>query len=237
MSGLEIAAAGAQAAGTLLGAYGEYSSGMDQAAAIDASRPYDIINATNKAQGLKYAADTSLAGAQRQAQARAQDKELVLSKSRAQAAAGGGGSDTSVINQEALIEQQGEWNKAVQLFGGFDEFNQLNNASQNALLEGVNTYNAKGVQASRMRSASKLQAAGTLLQGAGSAMDRYNRTRLPTFDKEISLSEARLRGAAVEAEYSRRELERENARFRRRSSRAPWGLGGGRYSSIYDWED
>ena len=64
---------------------------MDEAAAIDASRPYDLINAANRATGLKYAADTALAGAQRQAQARAQDKNLLLSKSRAVAAAGGGG--------------------------------------------------------------------------------------------------------------------------------------------------
>ena len=237
MSGLEIAAAGAQAAGTLLGAYGEYSSGMKEAAAVDASRPYDIINSINRAQGLKYSADTSLAGAQRQAQGSVIDKNLALSKSRAIAAASGGGSDTSVINQDALIERQGAFYKALEMFGGLDEFNQLNNASQNALLEGVNTYNAKGVAASRARSAARMQAVGTLLQGGGSALDRYNRIQRPTFDKEVSLSEASLRGAAVEEEYSRRELERENARFRRRSSRAPWGLGGGRYSSIYDWED
>ena len=88
MSGLEITATGLGAAGTLLGGYGEYKSGMDTAAAIDASRPYDLINSANKAQGLRYAADTSLAGAQRQALARAQDKNLLLSKSRAMSAAG-----------------------------------------------------------------------------------------------------------------------------------------------------
>ena len=99
---------GIGAAGTLLGGYGEYRSGMDQAAAIDASRPYDLINAANKSTGLKYAADTALAGAQRQAMGRAQDKNLALSRSRAVAAASGGGAtDTSVINQEALIERQG----------------------------------------------------------------------------------------------------------------------------------
>ena len=65
------------------------------------------------------------------------------------------------------------------MFGGLDEFNQLNNASQNALLEGVNTYNAKGVQASRARSAARMQAVGTLLQGGGSALDRYNRIPAP----------------------------------------------------------
>lgn len=180
MSGLEPLVLGSMAAstgGTLLGAYGEYKSGMDEAAAVDASRPYDIINAANRAQGLKYAGDTALAGSQRQALARAQDKELLLSKSRAMAAAGGGATDTSVINNEALIERQGEFNKAMELFGGQEAFNQANYEAQNALLEGVNTYNAKGVQASRARSAAKMQALGTLLQGGASTLDRFGRTK------------------------------------------------------------
>lgn len=177
MSGLELAAAGAGAAGTLLGGYGEYRSGMDSAAAIDASRPYDLINAANRAQELRYGADTALAGAQRQAMARTQEKDLLLSKSRALAAAGGGATDTSVINQEALIERQGEFNKAMEMFGGLEASNQLNTEAQNALLEGVNRYNAKGVQASRMRSASRLQAVGTILQGGATAVDRFGRTK------------------------------------------------------------
>ena len=74
---------GIGAAGTLLGGYGEYRSGMDQAAAIDASRPYDLINAANRATGLKYGADTALAGAQRQAQARVRDKNLAAVEARA----------------------------------------------------------------------------------------------------------------------------------------------------------
>lgn len=236
MSGLELAVAGAGVPGTLLGGYGEYRSGMDSAAAIDASRPYDLINAANRAQELRYGADTALAGAQRQAMARTQDKNLALSKSRALAAAGGGATDTSVINQQALIEQQGVFNAALEMFGGLEASNQLNTEAQNALLEGVNRYNAKGVQASRMRSASRLQAAGTFLQGAGSALDRYNnnRTRFPSFDKELALAEARRSGAEVLAEYAHRDLERENARLRRRSSRSLRGLGG---PSILDWED
>lgn len=178
MSGLEAAMAGVSAAGTLLGGYGEYRSGMDTAAAIDASRPYDLINAANKATGLRYAADTALAGSQRQAMGRAQDKKLALSKSRAVAAAGGGGADdTTVINQEALIERQGEFYKALEMFGGLEQSNQANYEANNALLEGVNIYNAKGVQASRTRSAARMQAAGTLLQAGGSALDRYSKAK------------------------------------------------------------
>ena len=78
--------------------------------------------------------------------ARAQDKNLAA----VEVAGACGGwwrrrDDTSVINQEALIERQGEFYKALEMFGGLEEFNQLNYESQNALLEGVNTYNAKGV--------------------------------------------------------------------------------------------
>jgi hypothetical protein len=51
MSGIEAAMAGVSAAGTLLGGYGEYRAGMNEAAAVDASRPYDIINAANRSQG------------------------------------------------------------------------------------------------------------------------------------------------------------------------------------------
>ncbi len=170
---------GVGAAGTILGGYGEYRSGMDQTAAIDASRPYDLINAANRATGLRYGADTALAGAQRQAQAQSTEKNLLLSRSRAVAAAEGGGADTSVINQQALIERQGEFDQAMEMFGGQEQANQLNYESQNALLEGVNTYNAKGVQASRARSAARMQALGTLLQGGAGGLKTYGKLRYP----------------------------------------------------------
>jgi hypothetical protein len=217
MSGIEAAMAGVSAAGTLLGGYGEYRSGMESAAALDASRPYDLINAANRSQGLKYAADTALAGAQRQAIARTQDKNLALSRSRAVAAAdGGGASDTTVVNQEALIERQGEFYKALEMFGGLDAANQLNYESQNALLEGVNRYNAKGVQASRMRSASRLQAVGTLLSSAGEGLYRHRR-RLPfgPSDRDVAIAEGYRDAAKVRADYAERELERQNEWLRR----------------------
>ena len=85
----------------------------------------------------------------------------------------------AVINQEALIERQGEFYKALEMFGGLEQFNQLNYESQNALLEGVNTYNAKGVQASRARSAARMQALGTILQGGSEGLKLYGRLRYP----------------------------------------------------------
>ncbi|WP_018405924.1 hypothetical protein [Methylocystis rosea] len=214
MSGIEAAMAGVSAAGTLLGGYGEYRSGMDSAAALDASRPYDIINAANKSQGLKYAADTALAGSQRQALAKAQDKDLLLSKSRALAAASGGGAnDTTVINQEALIERQGEFYKALEMFGGLEQSNQLNYESQNALLQGVNTYNAKGVAVSRARSAARMQAAGTLLSSAGAGLYKYRRS-LPfgPSDTDVAIAEGYRDAAKVRADYAASALRRRSGR-------------------------
>ncbi len=175
---------GMGAAGTLLGGYGEYRSGMDSAAALDAERPYDLINAAYRSQGLKYSADTALAGAQRQAQAQTTEKNLLLSRSRAVAAAGGGeANDTTVVNQEALIEQLGAFDKAMTLFPAQEDFNQLNYESGNALLEGVNAYNAMGYQANKLRRASKMQAVGTLLQGGSEGLKLYGKLRYPDYPK------------------------------------------------------
>jgi hypothetical protein len=210
MSGIEAAMAGVSAVGTLLGGLGEFRDGMQQAAAVDASRFSDVLNAANRAQELRYGADTALAGAQRQAMARTQDKELLVSKSRALAAAGGGGTtDTSIVNNEAMIERQGEFNKALEMFGGLEASNQLNTEAQNALLEGVNRYNAKGVQASRMRSATRLQAVGTLLSSASAGLYRHRR-RLPfgPSDTDVAIAEGYRDAAKVRADYAQRELER-----------------------------
>ena len=99
---------------------------MDQAAAIDASRPYDLINAANRATGSEIWSGHSACWCAATGAGARTGQELALSKSRAVAAAGGGGSDTSVINQEALIERQGAFYKALEMFGGLEEFNQLN---------------------------------------------------------------------------------------------------------------
>ncbi len=155
-------------------------------------------------------------------------------------ASGGGSTDTTVVNQEALIERQGEFYKALEMFGGLEDFTKLNNASQNALLEGVNTANAKTYQAGKVRQESKMRAAGTLLSSAGAGLKKYG-PRLPAPfgipEREVAIAEARRKGAEVLAEYSARELDRENERLRRRSERGLWSLGRRRYPSIYDWED
>ncbi len=63
------------------------------------------------------------------------------------------------------------------MFGGLEQSNQLNYEAQNALLEGVNTYNAKGVQVSRARSAARMQAVGTILQAGSEALNAYGKAK------------------------------------------------------------
>ena len=185
--------------------------GWISAAAIDASRPYDLINAANKSQGLKYAADTALAGAQRQAHRHERRTRNWCFHVRAllPRLSGGGADDTTVVNQEALIERQGAFYKALEMFGGLEQSNQLNYESQNALLEGVNTYNAKGVQASRTRSATRLQAAGTLLSSAGAGLYKYRRS-LPfgPSDTDVAIAEGYRDAAKVRADYAASALRR-----------------------------
>jgi hypothetical protein len=108
-----------------------------------------------------------------------------------------------------MIERQGEFNKALEMFGGLEASNQLNTEAQNALLEGVNRYNAKGVQASRMRSATRLQAVGTLLSSASAGLYRHRR-RLPfgPSDTDVAIAEGYRDAAKVRADYAQRELER-----------------------------
>jgi hypothetical protein len=175
---LTMAAAGISAGGTLLSAYGDYSSANEQADALNAQRYYDLINADNRAKALNYAATTAMAGAQRQAMDRVTDKKLAVSKARAMNAAGGGGTtDASFVNTVAGLEQQGEFNKAMELFSGESQMRQLNYEAQNALIEGQNTANARGYQADQLRRQGRMKAAGTLLSGAASTFDRFGRTK------------------------------------------------------------
>ncbi|MGD9540810.1 hypothetical protein [Methylocystis sp.] len=184
ISNLARFAMGTAGAGALVGGYGEYRSGMAEAGAIDASRPYDLINAANQAKSLRYGADTALAGAQRRAEGSVIDKNMALSRAKAVAgASGAGASDATVVNQEALIENQGEFNKALEMFGGQDQFNQMNSASDNALIEGVNTYNSKGVQASRLRSSALTQGLGTFFGGARTMFDIYGKAAYRQYPK------------------------------------------------------
>jgi hypothetical protein len=180
MSGLEPVMMGAamatQAGGTLLSAFGDYSSANEQARTLDAQRYFDILNGENRAKALNYAATTAMAGAQRQAMDSVTDKKLALSKAQALAAASGGGAtDTTVTNIMGEIEKQGEYNKAVALFAGETEMNRLNYEAQSALIEGMNVANARGYQGDQVRRQGRRKAAGTLLSGAGEVGKSYTR--------------------------------------------------------------
>jgi hypothetical protein len=241
---LTMAAAGISAGGTLLSAYGDYSSANEQARTLDAQRYYDVLTSQYKAKALNDAANQAMASSQREAMARVEDKNLALSRAQAvNAASGGGSSDASYVNTVAGIEEQGEYNKAVALFAGETEMRQLNYEAQNALIEGQNAANARGYQAGQLRRQGRMKAAGTLLSGAAGFLKRYgDRVQLPgtVSDHDVAIAEAQRKAAEEMAARTSRDLERKHDQMERESMRALRRMMSGRYRSSYDdyeWDD
>lgn len=165
--GISALSTGMSAAGTLMG-------GNAQADATGFGRFYELIAAQNRQQELKNAADETRAAGQRQAFEYDRNKDLALSRARAVAAASGGGAtDTSVVNTMAGIEAQGEYQKAMEMYGAETRARQLETASQNAMIEAFNNDQATQYQAKALRRKARSDAFGTILSGAGSALDKY----------------------------------------------------------------
>lgn len=242
MSGLEIAAGGLSALGAGTSAFGTLMGANEEADALNAGRFNQLLTGAYRSQALKQAADEQRAAGQRKAFDYERNKDLALSSGRAIAAASGGGaSDTSVVNTLAGVEAQGEYQKAVTMFGAESRALGLEEESRNALIGALNRDAATGYQAGQIRRRGKLDAAGTILSEAGAGLKKYG-PRLPAPfgvpEHELALAEARRKGAEALAERSYRELERENERLRRSSERALWNLGRRRrYPTFYDWED
>lgn len=211
---MAAASAGISAGSTLLSAFGELRAANDQAKALDAQRYFDVINAQNKSQALRYAGQDAMAGAQRQVLDSVTDKKLALSKATALAAAGGGGTtDATVVKVMGDIEKQGAYNKALALFAGENQMRQLDSEARNALIEGQNVANARGFQAGQLRRQGRMKAAGTLLSGAASTAD-YLRRKAPA---GLGLaSEADLEIADAKAKSARDLLDWQNSIFTRR---------------------
>jgi hypothetical protein len=149
-----------------------------QAQMLNMTRFNQLLTGQYKAQELRQAANEAQAASQREAMDFSRNKNLLLSKARA--AAGSGASDTSVINTMAGIEQQGEFQKAMSLYGGENKSRGLKWEAENALAEAANNDLATqyqigmlGYKANAARKMAPLQAAGTLLSGAGSALNSY----------------------------------------------------------------
>lgn len=141
----ETVALAAMAGGTLLSAGGAIQSG-------NAQRRSANFQATQ----MRQQASAELATSQRQAiEAR---REAILTQSRAQtvAASGGSSGDLGVTNLLADIGQVGEYNALSALFSGKER--------AASLITGANAQVIQGRQAAK---ASKIQAAATILEGAG----------------------------------------------------------------------
>lgn len=72
----------------------------------------------------------------------------------------------------------------------------------------------KSVQASKLRSATRLQAAGTILSEAGRGLHKYRR-RLPfgPSDTDVAIAEGYRDAAKVRADYAERELKRRDGLY------------------------
>ncbi len=174
MSGLELASAGLGLIGSGVSAAGTIMGANQGADALQAGKYANLLASQYKAQEYRQAADQALAASQQQGIGQSLDKTMALSKAQAiNAASGGGATDTSYINTLAGIERQGEYNKAMSLFEGETQANQLNYQAQNALIEGQNELMATDYQAQQMKKQAKLAAAGTILSGASTAADKY----------------------------------------------------------------
>lgn len=135
-------------------ALGQITSGFSQAS-----------NARSVAHQLVQNGGQAVAAGQRRAINATRQADYVLSKARAGAAASGAGAtDPSILNIEAGIAQQGEYNALSALYEGRD-------TQRQALAQAEATR----ADASSYATAGLLRGTGTILEGASSLYDRYGR--------------------------------------------------------------
>jgi hypothetical protein len=171
---LTAAAMGISALGTAIGAGGTLMGGNASADALQATRFNQLLAAKNKSDELRMAATEAQAAAGRDAYEFSRNKNMLLSKARANAGMSGGGvADTSVVNTMAGIENQGEFQKAMALYSGENKARGLNYEADNAWKEALNNDAATQYQADTIRRKSRMDAFGTILSGAGSALNQY----------------------------------------------------------------
>lgn len=214
MLGLGVAGSAVSAGSTLM-------SGNATADALNASRFNQLLAGRNKQIELEQAANTTLAASQRDAMEASRNKDMLLSKARANAgASGGGATDTSVINTMAGVEQMGEFQKAMLLFGGLDRSAGLRWEADNAWKEAVANDQATQYQAAATRRKARWDAAGTILSGVGSAFGKYGNDVFGTPKSEVAASEGRLKAAQAYGDASYQRLQREIERKEAESDRA-----------------
>lgn len=143
---------GASALGTIVSAGGQLAAGDQQKQAQD----YQSDLAKRNALAVE-------ATSQRQAVEERRKAAFAVSRARALAAASGGGAtDPTVLNVEAGIGAQGEYNALSRLFTGSDEATNLRNQAR------LNRYMGQQAQ-----STAGVQAVGTIIGGIGDAAGMY----------------------------------------------------------------
>ena len=141
------------AGGTILSAYGTLAQGR-----------YAMNAGKIEAQQLRRQGMNAFASSQRTAQDIQLETDLLASKALATAAASGAGaSDPTVLNIIARISGEGAYRKSVALYEGKVKNEDLNYQAWQA--------ETGGQQALR---ASRIGAAGSLLQGGASLYSKYN---------------------------------------------------------------
>ncbi|CAJ0854081.1 hypothetical protein AMST5_00706 [freshwater sediment metagenome] len=214
MLGLGVAGSAVSAGTTLM-------SGNAQADALNSGRFAQLLAGKNRQTELEQAANTTLAASQRQAMEASRNKEMMLSKARAAAGASGGGAmDTSVINTMAGVEQMGEFQKAMLLFGGLDRAAGLRYEADNAWKEAVNNDAATQYQAGMTRYKAKTDAIGTILGGVGTAFGKYGGEVFGTPKSAVEASDARAKATQAYADRNYQQMQREIERKQAESDRA-----------------
>lgn len=151
MSGFELIAGLASAAGTVVSAMGSIQAGKDAQE-----------KAEYEAEVQEMQADEAVAGSQRDAASRNREGQLLLSQARAAAAASGGVSDPSVIDAMGGIAEQTAYNREAEIFKGEQQSRGYNDAAAVSRVDGA-----------RARAAGTMGAIGTIFGGVSSMYSRF----------------------------------------------------------------
>lgn len=143
------------AGGTALSTLGKIKAGND----ADAAAKY-------QARQLEAQGKAELAASAQQVKAEGLKKDFVLSRARTVAAASGGGQDVQLLGD---IEEEGTYRKLMALWTGEEAMKGRNQQAATSRFEGR-----------QAKSASRWQAASTLLSGGASLYDKY---AVPAIDK------------------------------------------------------
>lgn len=167
MQALAIASAAVSMVGTL-------ASGAQAASAAKAEGKANQALADYQAKQLEYKAGQERASSQQQAILERRRARLAGRRATAVAAASGGGAtDPTVMDILGSLRGQGEYNAQSALYEGEESARGLEAQAAAAKASGQYSSAAGRYAAKNIKMASYMQAAGTLMSGAGSFYSKY----------------------------------------------------------------